>query len=1040
MSSTATPEPEPRTLRTVRRKRHDDSLRTAPRRKRSKISEDSFVARGEEGQYESHGASNGHAYPSGRKVSGPLNGDSSQHHLNGNLVVRGGRKSTATRTGRSDGAQVLTQTANYTIKSLPSTPRELKRTGNEFRGTLSASTGQALAVTRGQAFIWDYTSHATVPNPKVFDVPFSVKDADPLPFGALVSAGASTETGLLLVSAASGHVVFHESIERAASMGLFQERKPGLEGTIAGTFNGEHVTALTAADSAGFIVTFDSGRLAHLTLRDMQGKVRIQAQFLRAGSQVKTSIFDSIKGALGAAAWKMDSATVRTRAAGQRGQVQVVAITEQAELKVWEVDWSGRSNWTGSISFRNQLADELRRSYAGETQGQAEQLAVLEFAFVEQQQASDAIEVHTVAADKPLDVLLLLKVGHVGQQLHFLCEMSLSGTSAMVKQMHMFSLYQPTGLSTSAPKLVLPRPGHTAIIMFEDAIVTMALNRPIDADPEAQFHGDESYIAPQAFQDAVYLRSDRSFAFTGIESEDTRSALAACCIFVQGAGLMRLTIVDSSEDPGLSQISTKSKIEQAVFFGVLPDNALDLSRYEKKTRTQPELENAVLAISHEILTSQTSMNSSSPVSIEDNLARRAKALNTLISHVRSSYPPLSRETTWRLLWDAERLAAGQALWQVSEKHRANAKLEEKPRATLLHECVRMLQEVEYTAVKQIPSSDEQLRQMFVLQLAYLDKILCHAYSVVHDLVEEGERPAAFILRLASEADDIWISVLEIALKFRVENAELYGLQPDSMPEGILTDDAAYIKIPEFWTSGQTMLKSIGPLTKLAGQISESAYEAETEDLCSKVAIENAQLVQLTCHMYEERGHWTRSRGGSRYLAEAKALRENGIKARTEQLRDLVNIGQLPAALQLAEKYRDMHSLTRMIVDEATYLSQSYGESAGISKEVVKPRMDENTARIGRYFRKFGDEFGNAVFDYGLMQGNAGDFFKNAQEHWGKYLKTWLCADPARAKLCWINDVMADKDYAHASGMLKMIATEQEDSLWSKEVQLSLAKL
>ncbi|KAK6435305.1 hypothetical protein LTR95_008511 [Oleoguttula sp. CCFEE 5521] len=309
MSSTATPEPEPRTLRTVRLKRHDDSLRTAPRRKRSKISEDSFVARGEEGQYESHDASNGNAYPSGRKVSGPLNGDSSHHHLNGNLVVRGGRKSTATRTGRSDGAQVLTQNANYTIKSLPSTPRELKRAGNEFRGTLSVSTGQALAVTRGQAFIWEYASHATVPNPKVFDVPFSVKDADPLPFGTLVSAGASTETGLLLVSAAAGHVVFHESIERAASMGLFQERKPGVEGTIAGTFNGEHVTALTAADSAGFIVTFDSGRLAHLTLRDMQGKVRIQAQFLRAGSQVKTSIFDSIKGALGAAAWKMDSAT-----------------------------------------------------------------------------------------------------------------------------------------------------------------------------------------------------------------------------------------------------------------------------------------------------------------------------------------------------------------------------------------------------------------------------------------------------------------------------------------------------------------------------------------------------------------------------------------------------------------------------------------------------------------------------------------------------------------------------------------------------------
>ena len=1034
-------------VRNPRRRQRNDSdggARTAPRRKRSKISQDAFIGRDgsqDDASPSETPAMNGHA-PTGaaslRKLSGAFRDETPQPEAE--LVVRGGKKATVKRTARGDGAQLLTQNSNYSVKSLPSTPRALKRAGVEFRGSLATHTGQALAVTRENAYVWEYGSHAPVTNPRIFDLPFPANDSEPVPFGALVTSGMTTDTGLVLISATTGQVVFHESIERAASMGLFQERKPGVEGTLGHIFSGEHVSNITSADSAGFIITFTSGRIAQLTLRDIQGKPRIEAQFLRENAQEKSSWSATFKGFLGAGAWKMDIAAVHTRALGPRGQMQVVAATENGVCKIWNLDWSGRSDHRGNIDFREEFIREIRATQSPETHGYIEPVALMDFAIVEKATESAGQEVWTVGTDKPIDLLVLVRTGPADLQQYFLVETSLAGTTPEVKQVIPINARQGSTATSSTPRLVLPKPEHTAYVVFEDSIILVATSQS-NSDPEAQLH-DASYIQPENFEDAVCLRKNKDLVFLGAESEETKSGQASCVAFVQGAGLVRFSAHDASKNE--SQISVKSKIEQAVFYGMLQDNILDLARHNRDSDSIEEVEEAALAVSDEILKSETSFIATPPTSIEANLTRRAQALNALATHLRQTYPPLSRVTMWKLLWDAERLAAGQQLWQDFEKHLAVATSKGKKRPTLLHEISSFLQDFAPFDVPANAGPDDRVRGMFVSRLAYIDKFLVWAHLIVGSVKSERQTSQEDLLRLLSEADDVWLGVLETAYKFRTDNAQLYNIGPDQLVEGILVDPRDYQDLGEFWTSSDSMLKEILKMTALARESAEEVYEtAETETSASfakRIAAENPRFVVLICQAYQERINWTRSRGSQRYEDKADQLKNVYDQQRHDQIRALSGIGQTTSALTLAEKYRDMDTLTEIIVAESQYLLEQEATAAADEKTIIETELQDVNARVGRYFNRFQDDWANAFFNQGFSGNQAGRVLSRGQEFWEKYLDSYLRADPSRAKICWINDITSHGDYKHASQALAEDATQREEQLWSKKVELSLAKL
>ncbi|KAK1077966.1 hypothetical protein LTR48_008619, partial [Friedmanniomyces endolithicus] len=197
-----------RTLRNPRRRQRSDgdSLKTAPRRKRSKLNENTFATRETTEETEElhppphDAAMNGHTRASTTSRKVPPRASRHESIEPTELPMRGGRKpGTATlkhRPLKSDGATVLAQNAVYSVKLLPSTPQELRKEGVEYRGrVLSSSTttggsghGQhlALAVTREKAWVWDYNAPSSASHAaRVFDMPFPVRQSEELPFGAL---------------------------------------------------------------------------------------------------------------------------------------------------------------------------------------------------------------------------------------------------------------------------------------------------------------------------------------------------------------------------------------------------------------------------------------------------------------------------------------------------------------------------------------------------------------------------------------------------------------------------------------------------------------------------------------------------------------------------------------------------------------------------------------------------------------------------------------------------------------------------------------
>nr|XP_023907929.1 nucleoporin NUP133-like [Quercus suber]POF16449.1 nucleoporin [Quercus suber] len=1030
-----------RNPRRRQRQSDGDSLKTtAPRRKRSKLSDDTFaVKQTTEVEVLMNGSANG-THSQTISMSGPMDNGSE-------LPVRG-KRSSIKRTLKGDGAAVLTQNSIYTVKQLPSTPRELQRDGIEYRGSLAeGDTHLALAVTRQHALVWDYTAHTHVNNARVFDVPFTVKETDSLPFGALVSNGTSTDIGLVLVMAtAPWSVVYYQSIERAASIGLFQERKTGVDGVLSGLFAGETVVDVTSAEHAGFVLMLSSGRIVQLTLRDGQGKPKVSSNILRANESNASSIFGSIKGLL-TANWKRATA-VRTRALNTRGHMQAVALTDRAEILLWDLDWSSRQEYKGSIDVREVFLEELKKVAPPESQGSADSMTILDFAISEDSSQARGDEVTTLAAAQPLDLWVLVASGHAGVQQYTLFEMSLSGdTISWVRSIALDS-YQghPYDKKTAKPRIILPKPGHTGYVAFGDAMVLFSTIDTVEDGPERQLH-DESYVAPLPFQDAVFLRSDKDVAVLGAASEESRNHKDASCIaFLRGAGLVRFNAVDPAGDVERSTLSAKSKIEQAVFYGLLQDNVLDFSRDMVDQYPPDEVEAAALTISNEILCSRTPLIPIPSTAMESHLAFRAQALRALVTHLAQSYPVLSKSTMWQLLWDAERLAAGQEMFKAFEEPKVASG---RGSRGLYETCSYACSKPEFSFFGDATGQDLVYR-LFVNGLDHLNVFLPVARELVEQMVHEsGRELQEQYVKVIIELVDLWVRTIHTIFTFRADNATNYGMSSVVLADGVLDDANEYTGLPEFWTSSPLMIKAILKIVQASRNFAAEIYEKPQDDSqdsriaegVKKMVVDVAKLVQLWCLMYQERINWLSSRESPRQLDEGRRLEQAFVEMRRDQFQGLVPIGQSKLAIQLAEKYRDMHALTELNVGESQWFLECQ-ETAQSPEEKLAcvEELQIVLDRIGRYFEKFGDEWANAFFDEAFAGSRAGHMLTEAQEKWGEALTRYLRADKTRAKICWIDDVVSGQDYQHASTALKDAATERESRLWAKKVELSMSKL
>jgi nuclear pore complex protein Nup133 len=1052
MSRSQSPDP-PGTERTLRsttrnprrrqRATDNDTLKTsAPRRKRSKISEDTFAPRASTeiaivptAEDDDIIVVNGHDHSNGHRASTASNG-------NLDMPVRS-KKGTIKRTSRPDGATILAQNQCYTVKLLPSTPKELRRPGLEYRGTLGAGN-RALAVTHNNAMVWDYTSGSSGSTMRVFDIPFHDKTSDPLPHGALVPSNLSaSDSGLVLISATTGKVIFHESIDRAASLGLFQDNRAGVEGTIGTLFSGETVTDIVPADHAGFIIVLSSGRLAQLTLRDSQGKARIFSQFLRIAEANTGGLFGSIKG-LWNAGFRKDLCAVHTRPTSVRGQMQVISLTQSAELLLWELEWSGRSEFKSKIDFKEILTAELVSILdAPELASKTDTITALDFAIITKPVPSSNQELSLANAELPLEVFLLVRAGTADMHEYALVELSIIGEEVTIIRTSPLSNYRaPSDLSRAKrPRLLLPKPGHTAYVVFEDAVVLFAAQGVVADTPDAQLRS--SLLQADLFEETVHLRSQKDLSVLGSCSEEPRGSHASCIAFVKSFGLVRFSTVDIYGSQTFTRISAKSRIEQAIFYGAIQqENIIDFSRRDHIEQGLEEIEEAALATSDEILRAETSFTtflSPSPTSMEQHLATKARALKALVSHVAQNYPAISRTTMWRLLANAERIAAAQSLWTAFEEHVA-ATSQGKRKATLLDELCTWFEADDKFPHRADLANEDPVRRFFIGGLHRLERLMLNVRVLLQSLRSDTSKTPEVVLRLVAQANDTWLRILNAAYAFRTENASSYGIVPDLIEDGLLLDSAAYADAPEFWTSSEKLVDATVTITALSREFANSLFEVPelTEpavNLVREISQWNPELVELYCTQFRECISWRASRPSEKDREHARRLTVTYDASRYEQLRKLADVGQVSAGMKLAEKLHDIHTLADMVIAEDQYLSDMSLEGLEVAEQV-----SELEGKIGRYFERYQETWSNLFFDKLFTDASIGKTLQRAQQNWKDALNKYLRASPSRAKLCWINDVTEQDDFSHAAQALAQNADAFESQLWAKKVELSMSKL
>lgn len=954
------------------------------------------------------------------------------------------RKTTVKRPTRGDGATILTQNDRYSVKLLPSTPKELRRNGMAYRGGTGAGH-LALAVTRDKAYVWDYTLHAPASNPRIFELPFATKSSEPLPHCAFVTSGTTSDVGLILLAANTGKIVFYESIERAASLGLFHERDAGVEGALPSLYSGETVTTLVSASHAGFVVILSSGRIAQITTRDAQGKARVFAQFLHASESSSGGLLGSIKGFLGAGSWRTEVAAVRIRALGTRGRIQVISLTERAVLQIWDLEWNGQYTFKSTIDFKEVITRELRRRGLPESQGQAESVKALDFRI--QGRASSGGELVAAGVDLPIDFVVMLEVGTPDNRTYVLANIGLEGQRVQVTNLVYLDKYsnRASRKHRVKPRLHLTRADKIAVVAFEDAIAFAAIDEPVFDGPEAQLHA--SYIQPPAFEDIVYLRKDKETSIVDSYNNDDATGSESILAFIAGAGLLRIAVAEPATQSENTPISIKTRIEQAVFHGALQDaNVIDFSRIDQSQYSLEEVEEASLAISSEILDSSSTFVSTSSTSMETHLTYKAQALRALITHIRENFPAFSKSSTWRLMWDAEKVAASQQMWQAFEEHVA-ACSQTKRKATVMDEvCALVVQELQVS--QDLAQEDDAVRCFFIHYLNRLDKLLVMIYNFLKYLKTQNDKDSQTVVRLVTEADDLWNRGLETVFSFRTEHATTYGIAPSSIQDGVLTDEIEQAELPEAWTSTDAMLKAAVRMVEISRGFANDEWD-KTAPIADMAAIlkplifqlneQNPRLVELSCAVYQERIHWLASRPTEKDRDVAERLRINYESTRYDQFRSLAVLGQVEAGMQLAEKYRDMHTLTEIVIGEMQYLVGEIATTEQQEQQQMLAAARQLKSRVASYFERFGDDWANAYFDEGFS-GSGGHMLRDGQQNCQAALTKYLRAEPSRAKVCWINDVTADTDFEHAGKCLLSAAQEQETNLWNKNVGLSMAKL
>lgn len=883
-----------------------------------------------------------------------------------------------------------------------------------------------------------------------------------MPIGALVRTAQDTETGLVVIAPRSGKITFWENIENADALSLFQQRRNGTEGSVGSMLSGETVSDITSADDAGFIISFSSGRVAQLLLRDSQSRPSVSVAFLRSAKS-SAGLFSGFWNAFTSGGFLKNVAAVKCRPSRSRGLTDVVLTTDEAFLQYWHCSWSGQPTLEAEIDGRERLTSTVGKALGNFLPSEAHNVKLLDFVI-----SSSPSKVQNAL----FRLQTLCQVSGPSFTTYALADIEVSEQEPItLHDVVPIRSYSPplTPATSWFPRLLMPPRASTAFVVFDKAVSIISFPTQTTSRRKTDYRD---------FQDTIYLKDDDETHVVGADIAvfDQKNLSASMTFYVRQHGVLRMTVNedtcqnDSSES---FELSVLNKIEQAVLYGTKPSNPLNLSRRPDSSIAKADVENAALEVSIGILSSQYPDALPDTSSMDADLQRRAKALEDLAKHVKFAYPGLSRSTRWRLCWYAERLAAARQMWADHDLAvQTGVPNWIDPEAHQLgHWCMAFSESVSGLdeTLRSIPGEldratfdrMDQLRMYLhrdIWRIEHVFESLAGMVQYVHSLCPHPKDDSEQYFSILSEAGDMVIRGIQSAYSFRDENAWLYDLDREDMQDGVL--QSGYEAMPEFWTS---LLRSTSSASRVAELAQGAAtthvaklerQEVQVSETVKKIAADSPALIKIADKMWHERFLWAAGQPQEELQQDEQgdSLKQSVHQQRTELLEGLTAYQQTEAGIQLADGFGDMKALSSLISIEVQNLLEDSrefeiappGETAAEERQrryeldrvreqtrALEARMKANCEKFGYAWTKhsYAPYIERAAFagllDHSKMQRSA--------------LTEFLRKEPGRKRLAWINEVLNENNYLVAGEDL-VNAAVFEQQRWHKEVYSGFSKL
>ncbi|KAF4262268.1 hypothetical protein CNMCM8812_004597 [Aspergillus fumigatus] len=927
---------------------------------------------------------------------------------------------------------VLSKTDFYTVSQLPAFPDQI-----HFRGIFGTANGYALALTASHAIIWPYSPSASASPPvDVFTltIPESCRESHGAPpLGTFLSSANGEIPGLMVVMPYTGRIIYWETISHAGSLGLPRQKQSGLQGHVPGLLPSEYVTDVINCEPSGVIVTFSSGRVAHITFRDSQGRPTVMANFLRNSSS-SSGLLNGIKSVFSGGCWRKDVAAVKAARSHQRGQRDIIVGTTTGVFEIWDTHWSNGSIMKKQFDIRQDLCRSLGRKHtevASDTD-----LKILDFALLSC--GDNAQDLQHSGAESWRLCLVVAPSRETGRRCISVVQLLLS------EEVHVLaasSIDLSFSTLSNAPqpniKLHVATVSQTAFIVIDQSVLLLSLGSYGDS-PTSQLLLDSGRL-PSPFNDHITFRSGADYKLlgSGCEDETGEGSSSACLVMVRNFGVIRIAVrprQSAGNEIEDAQITAKTKIEQAVFYGARPGNPLDLTDKGGFDFSPQEIEEAALEICGELLRSTSHYIPATSVTLEQNLKLRAKALDDLASLLLQHKKPLHRQTWYELLWGAEKLAAQRALWKSEDKAR---RAMGQGNTFLAHVIGSM--NGKFKTKSEDYEDKDNVRDWFLFDTFRMEHIIPWIFKALKLQKGISTKQGRRVLEEIVQASELSLAVLETAFRFRDEHARQYGLEDEHIEDGVLS--SGYDGLSEFWTSRDIVFLETGHLLDLEldtcrawTQQATTSLDLREQKLVRQIAENSARQLRVLSLMHYERVRWLSSQDNPKSVDEGIELEQTYTKQRRWQLFKLAGIGQLEDAISLAEKFRDMSALVELIIElqDQTLADSEHAEN------VTNYESEQLGRRISTYFEKFGEPWADAFFTRQISMGQSEILF--TMRRFQPFINRFLHKNPTYARLCWINDAIGEDNYEAAARSLETLALERESDLWCHRVELSLSKL